>query len=148
MLKKSRIEGFFRVSAHPKPLLTSSTNKKSHTCDFFVPERGGRYTTSIGFPFAYRITCSQIWENLFESSHASKEVCLLPAQIKTGKSQSYFVPERGLEPPSLARRDFESRVYTIPPLRHYNFLRNSFPVPDFRYFSLILASTLLLHVSV
>lgn len=29
-----------------------------------------------------------------------------------------IVPEEGLEPSSLARRDFESRAYTIPPLRH------------------------------
>ena len=28
-----------------------------------------------------------------------------------------LVPEEGLEPSSLARRDFESRAYTIPPLR-------------------------------
>ncbi len=28
-----------------------------------------------------------------------------------------FVPERGLEPPPLTRRDFESRASTIPPLR-------------------------------
>ncbi len=30
----------------------------------------------------------------------------------------FIVPERGLEPPHLAIRDFESRASTIPPLRH------------------------------
>ncbi len=29
----------------------------------------------------------------------------------------FYVPEVGLEPTSLTARDFESRVYTIPPFR-------------------------------
>ena len=34
-----------------------------------------------------------------------------------------FVLEEGLEPSSLAACDFESHVYTIPPLQHYEVLK-------------------------
>ncbi len=44
---------------------------------------------------------------------------LLLAQKKIAHMCDYFVPEEGLEPSSLARHDFESCVYTIPPLRLY-----------------------------
>ena len=45
--------------------------------------------------------------------------------------------------------DFESTASAISPLRleFYNDFKNSFPIPDFKYFSLFLASDLVLYSS-
>ncbi len=67
---------------------------------------------STGFPFSHHQNGSKIWENLFKSLLANKVVCSLPSQLEDS-----FVPEKGLEPLSLAACDFESHVYAIPPLR-------------------------------
>ena len=55
------------------------------------------------------------------------------------------MPEVGVEPTSCEGHDFESCAYTnsaTPALPYINDFRYSLPAPDFKNFSLVLASTL------
>ena len=67
---------------------------------------------SIRIRYAYYILL------LFESHTEGVQTPSSPAR-KSPPMVGFSVPEVGLEPTTLARHDFESCAYTIPPLRQF-----------------------------